>query len=347
MSGGTVLLDSESLEEGIAALSEAATTFQLTLFERLSYRVLVTCADTTVVSFLLSATLARWYSLPFPVVRTLFYVSGGVFTGSVLVGTAALAFSVPLFRKTRMQARRLQSLGLASLSTSLWRESRRSHWLRRVRSVLLVIVAAWIATFIATATIVGSVVGIVHRESAIVGLLLLLFYAYLAALLFSARYLQNQRERMDLAARATELTQALEALRRRSGGAAVVHVPSDLLDRAARVEAAQIAQVRQDAVLHSTDARSHGFAIAFDAKAAEQRASLAINDRVELEDLVEQLSTGGAAADIQSRAASVEPFRVTSSSGHIEIAYMPDPTKRRIRVVSVQPSRWAPTDPKA
>jgi hypothetical protein len=152
---------------------------------------------------------------------------------------------------------------------------------------------------------------------------------------------------MDLAASASELRTTFEAMRQRAGDAAVVSVPWDLLDQAARIESAQIAQARQDAVLRSVEARPHGYAIEFDIKTAEQRTALDIDRRVELEDLVAQLSTEGTGADAQNRASAGELLRATTSNGRVEIAYLLDPPSRRIRIVSVRPVPGAPASPKA
>jgi hypothetical protein len=348
MSVRTLSLDQKSLEDGIAALSSAAHSFQLTRFERLLYRTLVVSVEVAVVSFLIALVFGTFLQVEakrgIPLGLGSSLVLFGVelvFSVAFLVGTVSLVLNIPLFYKTHTEAKRLKMLGLAALSTSLWKESRRSHWIRRVRSALVVIVAVLLLLF--TGFLIA---GAVSDQEFRILLVLALFYFYMAALLFGARYLRNQRERMDLATSAMELSTAFEAMRQRARDAAVVRVPSDLLDQAARIESAQIAQARQDAVLRSVAARPHGYAIAFDTKAAEQRTALDIDNRVEFEDLVEQLSTEGVGVDAQNQATGGELLRATTSNGRVEIAYLLDLSSRRIRIVSVRPVAGAPSRPK-
>jgi hypothetical protein len=166
-----------------------------------------------------------------------------------------------------------------------------------------------------------------------------LFFATTAFLLFSARYLHHQRQRMELTTSAKELRKALEGLRQHAGNTEVVSVPSELLEQVARIESAQIAKERKDAVLESVAASPSGYAITFDGGAAEERAALGVADRGELEDLVAQLSTEG--AQLQSRAGAVAGAEVGTLRGmtknqRIEIAYLIDEASHSIRILTVQ-----------
>ena len=102
--------------------------------------------------------------------------------------------------------------------------------------------------------------------------------------------LQTQRERMDLTANAEELRKAFQSLRQRAGKTEVVSVPTELVEQTSKIESAQIAKERKDAILESVSSRPTGYAIAFDRDAIEQRAMLDVADRIELADLVAQLS---------------------------------------------------------
>jgi hypothetical protein len=168
---------------------------------------------------------------------------------------------------------------------------------------------------------------------------LTLFFATIAVLIFSARYLHNQRERMELTASAEELKKAFEGLRQRAGNAEVVSVPSELLEKAARIESAQIAKERKDAVLQSVTVRPSGYAITFDRYAAKERATLGVGDRVELEDLVAQLSTGGAQFESQPGAvAGAEGATLggMTKSQRVEIEYVIDQASHGIRITAVR-----------
>jgi hypothetical protein len=353
-------IDSKNLEGGIEALSSAARAFQLTPFERGAHRALMVSVDVAVWSFLvpiamISIFVARGLDLKdlTPVQETLVFAPLGAsmvaFTFAIVVGTVSLALNIPLLHKLYRERARLKELGLSSLSESLWKESRRGRWISRARGVLLIVVGIFMS-FGFFGGVVGSLVGLMtptqmtEFEGEIKGewksgLLLALFFATIAVLIFSARYLQNQRERMELTASAEELKKALEGLRQRAGNAQVVSVPSELLEQAAKIECAQIAEERKDAVLRSVAVRPSGYAITFDRDAAKERATLSVADRVELEDLVAQLSTEGARFEPQAGAvagAEGGTPRVMTKSQRVEVVYVIDQASHGIRITAVR-----------
>jgi len=152
----------------------------------------------------------------------------------------------------------------------------------------------------------------------------------LVALCLGARYLQIQRERIDLTANAQELRKAFQGLRQRAGKAEVVTVPSELVEQTAKIESAQIAEERKDAILESVNSRPTGYAIAFDRDAAEQRATLDLADRIELADLAAQLSIAG--IKLEAR----EGTRRKIKGSRVEIDYVIDDASRSIRVIAVR-----------
>ena len=174
-----------------------------------------------------------------------------VFLLSFLVAIVSLALNIPLLLKTFREGRRLERLGLGSLSTSLWKESRRSRWISRLRGALLLGIGILILVGMAFAS-KGMIEAIEanKRDDWIFFFIGLLFYGITAGLLFGARYLRNQRERMDLAATAEHVGKALQSLQAREGPE-IVSVPAELLERTAIIESAQITKERKDAVLQS------------------------------------------------------------------------------------------------
>lgn len=269
-------------------------------------------------------------------VATLAGIFGLIALVSFFVGLIALALNVPLLLKTYREGSRLEKLGLSSLSTSLWKESRRSRWISRVRSILLLCIGI--------SLVVGAVLaskGMINASSStdrfdfFLGVLI---YAITAGLLFGARYLRNQRERMDMAASAEQLRKALQSLQQREGSE-FVSVPAELLERTATIESAQIKKERKEAVLESAASQSSAYAIEFERGAAEQRASLPGLDRLELEDLVADLSTEGALRGAQpstTSSAEAPKIQCTTESRQVEIEYVVDHEARRIRVVTVK-----------
>jgi hypothetical protein len=268
------------------------------------------------------------------------------FAFAFVIGTVSLALNVPLARKLYRERARLKELGVSSLSKSLWKESRRSRWISRARGALLILVGIFIFLLAVIYSILSIQAGLTTTstepppEGFLVGMIFAaLICATIAVLIFSARYLHNQRERMELTASAEKLKKALESLRQRAGSAEVVSVPSELLEQAARIESAQIAKERKDAVLQSVAVRPSGYAITFDPDAAKDRATLGVADRVELEDLVAQLSTEGAQLESQAGAvagAEGGTLRGMTKSQRIEIVYIIDQASHGIRILAVR-----------
>jgi hypothetical protein len=337
MATRTIALDSKHLEGGIEALSSASRAFQLTPFERGAYRALMVSVDVAVWSFVVFIILIVGIPNDTFVFAPLVVVA---FAFAVIVGIVSLALNIPLVRKLYRERERLKKLGLTSLSESLWKESRRSRWMSRARGALLIVVGISMF-FVFSLGVVGSLMTptqMTEFEGEIKGgwselLSVVLFFAPIPILIFSARYLHNQRERMELTANAEDLKKAFERLRQRAGNSEVVSVPSELLEQAARIESAQIAKERRDAVLLSVGTRPTGYAITFDPDAAKERATLGVADRVELEDLVAQLSTEGA----QFESPKGAPLRDITKSQRVEIEYVIDQASHGIRITAVRP----------
>jgi len=322
MATRTIELDQKNLEAGIQALSSAAQAFRLTPFERRAYRALMVSVD-----------VAAWSFVAYIFISELASVT---FAFAVVVGIVSLGLNIPLLRKLYRERARLKELGLSSLSKSLWKESRRNRWISRARRALLIVVGILIFVM---AVFFGGLM-MTDVENRILFLFMALFFATIAALIFSARYLRNQRERMELTESAEELKKALQGLQQRAGKAEVVSVPSELLEEAARVESAQIAKERKDAVLQSVALRPSGYAITFDRDAAEERATLAVGDRIELGDLVAQLSIEGP-GKLESQAGAVADaegatLRGMTESQRVEIEYVIDQASHSIRIVAVR-----------
>jgi len=76
-----------------------------------------------------------------------------------------------------------------------------------------------------------------------------------------------------------------------------VSVPVSVLEQATRIESATIAMERDAAVLESVASRHSGYTIRFSREAAAQRALLETAERIELEDIIAQLSAEGPRAE--------------------------------------------------
>jgi hypothetical protein len=343
MTTRTVEVSSKELESAIEVLSSASQALQLTRFEKLSYRALMVCADVATASFfaaLLSIFIAAFLGAfeeggplfnEFSVksfAAISYFVFFFVFAAAILVGIVSLVLNIALLRKTFRERARLKQLGLSSLSQSLLKESRRGRWENWVRRVAFIgTVILWLLA--AVFFFIGVEVGEDSKENLPI-IFAGLFLVVVPGLLIAARYLRNQRERIDLTVSADELRRAFQSLRQRSDAGAV-SVPAELLAKSAKIETVQIAEERKDAILESATSRPAGYAIAFDRDAAEQRATLSVADRVELEDLVAQLSTDGTRVEPQ-----LGTGQGRTKSNRVEIDYIIDNASSSIRVVAVR-----------
>jgi hypothetical protein len=348
MDSRTIALDSKDLEGGIEALSSAARAFRLTRFERAAYYTLVVSVYVTawlsITIFLGIAAVVLFLGLAFTVDEEGNFIKAIVIMSTVnqlilCLAIVALVLNIPLASRLYRERGRLKELGLVSLSKSLWKARRRGRWIsqafRWAPVIGLAIVGLW-GTW-SLSTVSGR--GVVTNPDLARAYFVVMLVCIIALLILSG-YLRNQRERMEIAANAEELKKALQDLQRSAGKSGNVSVPSELLEEAARIETAQIAKERKDAVLQSVSVGPSGYGVAFDPAAAEQRRMLDVPDRVEFEDEVAQLSIDGPDKD-KSDAGAVAPLdgpsrRGETKSKHVEFEYVVDRASRGIRIIAVR-----------
>jgi hypothetical protein len=353
MATRTIELDRNDLDKSIEVLSSAGQEFQLTRFERIAYRSLMVSADVAMVSFLLCLPIdvllggfrawglgdplgAQGLDLPAEQLSPnaffallVFGLLVLVFLAAILVGIISLVLSIPLLLKTFRENARLKQLGLSSLTRSLLKESQRGSWKSWVRRFLffgaLIYMLSDVSTFFA------------EQRGGIPIIGWGLYFTVVPGLIIAARYLRNQRERIELTASAEELRKAFQSLRQRSD-TGVVSVPTELLEKTAKIEMAQIAKERKDAVLQSIGSHSKEYPVAFDRSAAEQRATLDSVDRIELEDLVEKLGADATELETQAGAGAgvAAALRAATKSKRVQIDYLIDHVSHRIRITAVR-----------
>ena len=312
----TIELDRNDLDKSIEVLSSAAQTLKLTRFERLSYRALMLTADVAAVGYLARFLIAACLILfGIEEYSILLLVFGALVELVAFVGIVALMLNIPAFVRIFRERARVQTTW-SQFSLQILMEGKLPGSMDKPGSWVPVNRHRCGARFE-----FGSrprIPGACWVSYATWNRLLIVAVeaALPAGLLFAARFLRDQRERMELTANAEELRKAFQSLRQRSGKANVVTVPSELLEQTAKIELAQIARERKDAVLQSITLPSKRYAVAFDGNAVEQRATLNTADRVELEELVEQIGADAAGTRIaskrQSRSSSSRNQKQTS-----------------------------------
>ena len=316
----TITLDSKSLQGAIDMLSGAAATLALTPRQRVVYRMLMISVDGAILSLALCLVVVGFtIDTALGWDEVLLGLAAFAFVICSVLGTIAFVLNVPLLRRMSRERARLKRLGLTALSRSLWKASRRTDWVSRLRSVLLlafgVLTAVTATVYLANATDL--------RVTA--ALALGCFFAAVAAMMFGARHLRNQREQMALAADAQALKKALESLRDEASATHDVEVPTELVSQVARIESAQIARRREQAILASVASQGTGYAVTLQGHALTQRGALDLEARLECEDLVAGLSSG-------TRPAAGGK----AHSAHVELSYEIDDAARLIRVTDVR-----------
>jgi hypothetical protein len=329
MTAQTIPLSSIELEGAIEALSRAGQMFRLTRFEKGTYLGLLISADVAAAGLVLA--LLCWFAFHDLIISGLLLL---VVVVTTAVGVILLALNIPLFRKVFRERKSLKERGLTALSQSLWKESRRGRWIRWLREATLIVLSVIIGVIVVLAVVAGLVrePSMLQRQEVVVTII---YWALAAALMASAQYLRVQAQRIELASNADALRKSLQSLRSHSHGG-TVSVPTEFLVRTAKIESAEIMAQRRDAVLQSDAFRPNAYAVTFHRDAAEQKAALSLADRLELEDLVAQLSTGGAKLGSSSDASDGETRRTTTQSKRLAVAYCVDHAARSICINEIR-----------
>ena len=323
MTSPVVNIHSSNLEAAIEVLARAAESFRLNRFESIAYRALTISVDLVIVSFIvISILLLLGFSDEQKPMWGIFAAFSLIFVVCSGLATILVVVNIPIFLKTFNETRQIKKLGLTSLSRSLWKESRRANWIMRARGIVL---------FMTGLVLLGA--GIIFGLT-VIDFFSIGFCLVVGVVLIVVRYLRLQLEKIELSSSASQLKEALESLQKRSGSSDVVSVPSSLLEKAARIESAQIAKDRGDAVLQSDASRTYGFTIRFSRDAAAQRMALDTARRVELEDLMALLSTRGRIGEAPDKTGHPQERATLKSVG---LNYEVDENLRQILITEVLP----------
>lgn len=335
----TIDLDSRGVDAAIDALSSAVKSFSLKPRQRMIYRTLMATVDFGAVALLLPWLLylvntcsAAWHfgtGDGWRDVKTfLASATALLLAGSLLSGMLVSLFAWPLFRLVWRERSRLKSLGLDSLSTTLWKASRKNPAWSSLRGVVLALLGV-----VYTGGAFYNLFGWVAQKDSL-SLVAVPLCVWVGILFLGAGLLRDQKEQLELASQAVELKKALQSLRHGVGANGMVAVPADIVERAAMIECVQVAKDREIAILGNAGKQSLGYAIVYLPEPLAQRAHLTEEDRLELEDLLVRLSAAGnapnaqSAQDVQGESMSV----VQLATAGVEVAYTIEETARTITI---------------
>jgi hypothetical protein len=348
MTSETTEISADNLDAGIDALSRASKAFQLSRFDTFAYRFLMVLANIFIINFstFLVFLLAGYLINDTKIddgVRTFLLLAILTLIAALLVvlflGLCALILIAPLTWRMFWQARKLNSLGVTNLSGSFWIESQRGRLVAKIRPIALITISGITLLIAVLFTFFFAESNSKRLDDTIIFASIVFVFLFVALFMFTARYTRYQRERIELASSAAILKNSLEKLRESTGQQDTVTVQVQVLNQAARIESATIAQERSEAVLQSAASRHSGYTIRFGPAASSQRLLLEAEDRVELEDIV---------ADLSSEGPQGEPTRQHGRSEivgqRLKIDYELDESARAILIAGLRRIHAAPGD---
>jgi hypothetical protein len=317
-SGGdeTRALTPTEIERVVAALQKATDTFRPTRFETLAYVVWRRMLAVSAILLPLVVLGTVWA----PHIRYLIVpVALGfvVLIVTTLISLFLLAVNAPLFFRIAGESRNLRRVGLLDISSDVWRSG--GDWTRATRRGAYGLVAALYA-FCAWLTYrTGGV-----PDGWAVGLPILL--SVTAANIIAALVFQRKKEEVEIVRSADRVRAALGHSRQDGEH---LEIPVSLLETAARIEGAQIARERAEAVFTSQK-EPRRYAVVYEAKAAQARLALPLSLRIALEDLVQSV-----AARPDESVSPAELVAVRSTDSRVGIQYTCDPEAQHLTVHGV------------
>jgi hypothetical protein len=229
------------------------------------------------------------------------------------------------------QRRLLKKLGIKEVSLSAWKLQRRGHRWSRLTGVVL----TWC---VAVSLVIGVLAGItmwidwkkggVWTAASYFGLLLTFS---VTALVW--RFVQRSREQWAIVADAKRLRSALESMQTKAGAGEAVAIPAAVVEHAAQIERASIAQERRDAVVASAATTGHGYGVLMARDLSSQKGLLDPQQRVDVEDLIESLSANPRPAGVESTPDGF--LSVRTPKGDVELQYNVDEAAQRVHIVAL------------
>jgi hypothetical protein len=306
-----------------AALHKALETFRVSKAEERLFKGLRLCLWITSGAFGLAVALLIFFDVTQEgaTLIALGFSSLTSLAGAFLV-LVLLLLNWRLVRNAVRQWLLLKRLGLEEASRTAWKAKHRRAFLDRLSSrigkAILGVVVFFAFVFMAVAVSMGEWLNVA------VGLL-----ALVVAFTFPVwRFVERMRQRLTLALDAQHALNALDGTG--ASGDSIV-VPAAVLEQAARIEHAQIAADRARAIAAKA-AESRGYALLTTREVTGQKAALPAAQRLDLEDLIEEVVASPTAWPAGVEAGG-SLRRARTADGAIEIDYEIDEPARTIRIV--------------
>jgi hypothetical protein len=329
-------LNAVQLENAVQALQKAVETFRPSPSEERLYRAFGIFVRVAVATFA-GAVLASFLAIILPnvgegfslriVFDVLIVVMGFLFVSAAIGATLFLLLNLRVVVRAFRQRRLLKKLGIREVSMSAWRLQRRGHrWSRLAGGVL---------TWGGILTLVFGLLGLIYAWSGRAHTIFWVVFGSFFAFGFTVlvwRFVQRSREQWAIVGDANRLRSELES-HIKAGAGETVAVPAAVLEDVARIERVQIARERRDAVVASAEATNRGYGVLVARDLSLQKALLGPQQRVAVEDLIDNLSANPRPTGVESTAEGLLSAR--TPEGGVELRYTVDEGARRVHIVAL------------
>jgi hypothetical protein len=339
-------LDSVQLEKAIQALQKAAETLRPNPSENRLYYVLGICVRVAATALAgLVLTVAVFLGVRGPpagpetaltnVLTILMFVFVLLFFLAAISAPVFLVLNRSVVRRAFRQRRLLKRLGIREVSLSAWRLQRRGHRSSRLAGAIL----TWVGILSLVSGVFGGIINtwMIYSEEQKEGLLTKLvqsgMYSAFGVTVLVWRFVQRSREQWVIVADANRLRSALESLQIKAGAGEAVAIPAAVVEDVERIERVQIARERSDAVVASAGATNHGYGVLVARDLSSQKGLLDPQQRVAVEELIENLSANPRPAGVESTADRL--FTARTPKGDVELQYSVDEGAHRVHIVAL------------
>jgi hypothetical protein len=342
-------LNAVQLENAVQALQKAAETLRPKPSEERLYRFLGICVRVAVGVFAGMVLVVVMLVVVLPkngeADTALVYVFGILTVGFVLLfllaAIGALVFLLlhqSVIRQAFRQRRLLKKLGIREVSLSAWRLQRRGYrWARLAGAVLTAggILTLVLGLFGLIATISLSIYSKIEATKgiAITGVIMYGPVFGLGVTVLLWRFVQRSREQWAIVADANRLRSALESMQTKAGAREAVAVPASVVEHAAQIEGVSIARDRRNAVVASAGTTDHGYGVLVARDLSSQKGLLDPQQRVAVEDLIENLSANPRPAGVEETPGGL--LSVRTPKGDVGLQYSVDEGARRVHIVAL------------
>lgn len=331
-------------EQTLQALDRARETFELRPRTLRLYKLLrfsVCTAVGALFAYVPAAFLAvRWEPSPAATAPKAFVPVFGavsiVLFLAMLSSLVLLLLNLPLVIRIVRQRALLRRLGLRDLSVALWKTQRRKRIWARVWWVLMLTVGvlSLVAAVLALLGTLTTPSAPPYQGDLAFLLIGVGMFVTLGVTTIGLYLVQRGKQQLDLVADASQLRQSLLEMKERTTDGDAIIVPAEAMQSVARMEAAQIARERAEAVVACADTKDRGYGVFIARDVSAQKGTLDLATRMQVEEAIERIGANPHPPEATAEGAE-GLWRLRSADGAIQLAYAIDEQQRQVRVLAM------------